>query len=88
MLELKCREASVYTEMNAISKGVSLGLFDESQKKEIEPIKDGTQPYVDLLGRRYASCRSWFVLLTARHIIMTVPKNVRPLISGPFTSRS
>ncbi|KAG0709713.1 hypothetical protein DFH29DRAFT_885492 [Suillus ampliporus] len=44
--------ASVYTEMNAISKGVSLGLFDETRKKEIEPTKDSTQPYVDLLGRR------------------------------------
>lgn len=52
---LKRHEASVYTEMNAISKGVSLGLFDEARKKEIEPIKDGTQPYVDILGRRYAS---------------------------------
>jgi hypothetical protein len=31
---------------------VSLGLFDKSRKKEIEPIKDSTQPYVDLLGRR------------------------------------
>ncbi|KAG2056353.1 hypothetical protein BDR06DRAFT_1006064 [Suillus hirtellus] len=44
--------ASVYTEMNAISKGVSLGLLDKSREKEIEPIKDSTQPYVDLLGRR------------------------------------
>ncbi|KAG2348986.1 hypothetical protein BDR05DRAFT_1028076 [Suillus weaverae] len=44
--------ASVYTEMNAISKGVSLGIFDKSRKKEIEPIKGSTQPYVDLLGRR------------------------------------
>ncbi|KAG2757343.1 hypothetical protein P692DRAFT_20948436 [Suillus brevipes Sb2] len=44
--------ASVYTEMNAISKGVSLGLFDKSRQKEIEPIKGSTQPYVDLLGRR------------------------------------
>ncbi|KAG2156137.1 hypothetical protein DEU56DRAFT_765719 [Suillus clintonianus] len=44
--------ASVYTEMNAISKGVSIGLFDKTRKKEIEPIKDSTQPYVDLLGRR------------------------------------
>ncbi|KAJ8587433.1 hypothetical protein M405DRAFT_310780 [Rhizopogon salebrosus TDB-379] len=44
--------ASVYTEMNAISKGVALGLFDETRKREIEPIKDGTQPYVDLMGRR------------------------------------
>ncbi|KAG2042350.1 hypothetical protein BDR03DRAFT_945113 [Suillus americanus] len=44
--------ASVYTEMNAISKGVSLGLFEKSRQKEIEPVKDSTQPYVDLLGRR------------------------------------
>ncbi|KAG1806733.1 uncharacterized protein HD556DRAFT_334202 [Suillus plorans] len=44
--------ASVYTEMNAISKGVSLGLFDKPREKEIELIKDSTQPYVDLLGRR------------------------------------
>jgi hypothetical protein len=57
---LKRHEASVYTEMNAISKGVSLGLFDKSRKKEIEPIKHSTQPYVDLLGRRYAS---WQVLV-------------------------
>jgi hypothetical protein len=54
---LKSHEASVYTEMNAISKGVSLGLFDKSRQKEIEPIKGSTQPYVDLLGRRYASCQ-------------------------------
>jgi hypothetical protein len=52
---LKRHEASVYTEMNAISRGVALGLFDETRKREIEPIKDGTQPYVDLMGRRYAS---------------------------------
>ncbi|KAG1752714.1 uncharacterized protein EDB91DRAFT_1234689 [Suillus paluster] len=45
--------ASVYTEMNAISKGVSLGLFDEARKKEIEITKGSTQPYVDLLGRRH-----------------------------------
>lgn len=44
--------ASVYTEMNAISKGVSLGLIDESRKKEIEILPEGKQPYVDLMGRR------------------------------------
>jgi len=55
-LHVKRHEASVYTEMNAISKGVSLGLFDETRKKGVEPIKDSIQPYVDLLGRR---CASW-----------------------------
>jgi hypothetical protein len=44
--------ASVYTEMNAISKGVSLGLFEEDRKKAVEATKGGTQPYVDLMGRR------------------------------------
>ncbi|KAK7695880.1 hypothetical protein QCA50_000518 [Cerrena zonata] len=44
--------ASVYTEMNAISKGVSLGIYDQSKKKGIEASKDGSQPYVDLMGRR------------------------------------
>ncbi|KAF9226546.1 hypothetical protein BS17DRAFT_864779 [Gyrodon lividus] len=43
---------SVYTEMNAVTKGVSLGLVDESRKKEIEPIPGEKQPYVDLMGRR------------------------------------
>ncbi|KAL4076062.1 hypothetical protein J3A83DRAFT_4089915 [Scleroderma citrinum] len=44
--------ASVYTEMNAVTKGVSLGLIDESRKKEIETLPEGKQPYVDLMGRR------------------------------------
>ncbi|KAF8845863.1 hypothetical protein BDN67DRAFT_961513 [Paxillus ammoniavirescens] len=43
---------SVYTEMNAVTKGVFLGLIDESRKKEIEPISGERQPYVDLMGRR------------------------------------
>lgn len=43
---------SVYTEMNAVAKGVSLGIIDQSKNKEIEPISGGQQPYVDLMGRR------------------------------------
>ncbi|KIK92718.1 hypothetical protein PAXRUDRAFT_146685 [Paxillus rubicundulus Ve08.2h10] len=43
---------SVYTEMNAVTKGVFLGLVDESRKKEIEPIPGERQPYVNLMGRR------------------------------------
>lgn len=44
--------ASVYTEMNAISKGVSLGLYDEKKKDGVEASRGGSQPYVDLMGRR------------------------------------
>ena len=47
------RAASVYTEMNAISKGVAIGMYDESKKDGVEASKGGSQPYVDLMGRRY-----------------------------------
>jgi hypothetical protein len=43
---------SVYTEMNAVAGGLSLGIIDQSRKKEIEPISGGQQPYVDLMGKR------------------------------------
>ncbi|KAI6105781.1 hypothetical protein F5141DRAFT_1006834, partial [Pisolithus sp. B1] len=44
--------ASVYTEANAVSKGVSLGLVEERRKKDVETLPEGKQPYVDLMGRR------------------------------------
>lgn len=44
--------ASVYTEMNAISKGVSLGIYEKAKGNNIEASRDGAQPYVDLMGRR------------------------------------
>lgn len=44
--------ASAYTEMNAISKGVAIGLFSQSEAKGIELAKGESQPYVDLMGRR------------------------------------
>lgn len=45
--------ASVYTEMNAISKGVSLGVYDKKRKADLKAAHGGgAQPYVDLLGRR------------------------------------
>ncbi|KAH9951615.1 hypothetical protein B0H21DRAFT_716738 [Amylocystis lapponica] len=44
--------ASVYTEMNAITKGVSLGIFDSGTQKGREASQHGSQPYVDLMGRR------------------------------------
>ena len=44
--------ANVYTEMNAISKGVSLGIFESSKNKGMEATKGGSQPYVDIMGRR------------------------------------
>ena len=44
--------ASVYTEMNAISKGVSLGIYEASKNRGMEATKSGSQPYVDIMGRR------------------------------------
>ena len=38
--------------MNAISKGVSLGIFEPSKNKGMEATKGGSQPYVDIMGRR------------------------------------
>ncbi|KAI0304087.1 hypothetical protein BC826DRAFT_894815, partial [Russula brevipes] len=45
--------SSVYTEMNAVSKGVSLGIYDKKREAELKAAHGGgAQPYVDLLGRR------------------------------------
>lgn len=44
--------ASVYTELNAVTKGVSLGIYSKDKDKGREATKDGSQPYVDLMGRR------------------------------------
>jgi hypothetical protein len=44
--------ASVYTEMNALSKGVSTGIFESGRDRGLEAKKHGSQPYVDLMGRR------------------------------------
>lgn len=39
--------------MNAISKGVSLGIYDKKREADLEASHaGGAQPYVDLLGRR------------------------------------
>ena len=44
--------ASVYTEMNAVSKGISLGLYDKKKEQGLEASTNGAQPYVELIGRR------------------------------------
>ncbi|TFK43459.1 hypothetical protein BDQ12DRAFT_731481 [Crucibulum laeve] len=44
--------ASVYTEMNAVSKGVSLGCFEKGREMGMEATRTGSQPYVELMGRR------------------------------------
>ena len=45
--------AAVYTEMNAISKGVSLGIYERGKEQGLDAKKEGSQPYFDLMGRRY-----------------------------------
>ncbi|KAF7355388.1 Glutamine synthetase [Mycena sanguinolenta] len=46
--------ASVYTEMNAVSKGVSMGIYKPGTQfqRSLEAAKEGSQPYVELMGRR------------------------------------
>jgi hypothetical protein len=38
--------------MNAISKGVSLGIFEKGKEKGLEASRGGTQPFVEIMGRR------------------------------------
>ncbi|KAG9016900.1 hypothetical protein FRB93_009430 [Tulasnella sp. JGI-2019a] len=42
--------ASVYTELNATSKGISIGVFDESKNRD--HVAGSTQPFVELMGRK------------------------------------
>ena len=42
--------------MNAITKGVSLGIYAKGKEKGLDA--DGSQPYVDLMGRRVALFRT------------------------------
>jgi hypothetical protein len=44
--------ASVYTEMNAVAKGVSIGIYQTGKERGMEAMKGGAQPYVELMGRR------------------------------------
>ena len=46
------RTADVYTEINADSKGISIGVYSPGKDKELRKAIDGAQPYVDLMGRR------------------------------------
>ena len=46
------RAASVYTEMNAVSKAVSIGVHSPNKGEGTQEPTDGSQPYVNLMGRR------------------------------------
>ncbi|RDB22822.1 hypothetical protein Hypma_010099 [Hypsizygus marmoreus] len=52
----RCEEAlsiaSVYTEMNAVTKGVSLGLYENGKQKGMEAVPGGSQAYIEFIGRR------------------------------------
>lgn len=44
--------ASVYTEMNAVTKGVSLGIYQSGKERGMEAITGGSQSYIEFMGRR------------------------------------
>ncbi|KAK0230875.1 hypothetical protein IW262DRAFT_1262902 [Armillaria fumosa] len=61
--------ASVYTEMNALSKGVSLGIYKEGKQKGLDAIRGGSQPYVELMGRSplyQSQSNQWRALLNSK----------------------
>ncbi|KAK0468267.1 uncharacterized protein EV420DRAFT_1260153 [Desarmillaria tabescens] len=61
--------ASVYTEMNALSKGVSLGIYKDGKQKGLDAIKGGSQPYVELMGRSplyQSQSNQWRALLNSK----------------------
>lgn len=48
--------AQVYTELNATSKGVSLGIYDA---EKLKPGAGSAQPFVDIMGRKvFTTARS------------------------------
>ncbi|KAG6890538.1 hypothetical protein C0992_000798 [Termitomyces sp. T32_za158] len=44
--------ASVYTEMNALTKGVSLGIYQSGKVSNMEAVGGGSQSYIEFMGRR------------------------------------
>ncbi|KAJ2936939.1 hypothetical protein H1R20_g179, partial [Candolleomyces eurysporus] len=46
------REEALSIEMNAVSKGITLGLYDKKKEQGLEASTNGAQPYVELIGRR------------------------------------
>ncbi|KAL4241938.1 hypothetical protein ABKN59_000495 [Abortiporus biennis] len=75
--------ASVYTEMNAISKGVSIGIYDKGKAKGIEATKGGSQPYVDLMGRR-----PLFQTASSRWLALSKGTPVAPTAAYSYITRS
>ncbi|KAK0490930.1 hypothetical protein IW261DRAFT_1547212 [Armillaria novae-zelandiae] len=61
--------ASVYTEMNALSKGVSLGIYKDGKQRGLDAIRGGSQPYVELMGRSplyQSQSNQWRALLNSK----------------------
>ncbi|KAK0191044.1 hypothetical protein F5146DRAFT_931348 [Armillaria mellea] len=61
--------ASVYTEMNALSKGVSLGIYKDGKQKGLDAIRGGSQPYAELMGRSplyQSQSNQWRALLNSK----------------------
>lgn len=38
--------------MNAVTKGVSIGIYQAGKERGLEAMQGGSQPYVELMGRR------------------------------------
>ncbi|KAG6829608.1 hypothetical protein H0H92_004077 [Tricholoma furcatifolium] len=75
--------ASVYTEMNAVTKGVSLGIYESGKEQGMEAIKGGSQSYIELMGRRplyQTQTQQWRALSSAAP--------VKPSVAFSYISRA
>ncbi|THV08473.1 hypothetical protein K435DRAFT_771969 [Dendrothele bispora CBS 962.96] len=78
--------ATVYTEMNAMSKGVSLGIYKTTdQRKHLDAVKGGNQPYTDLMGRRIPLL---YMSETSQWRALTDSSPTKPSVAFSYISRS
>jgi hypothetical protein len=66
--------ASAYTDMNAISKGVSLGIYEKGQERSMEATMIGAQSYADILGRRYVC----LAIMFHRRVLIDMAPGCKP----------
>jgi len=82
------RIASVYTEMNAVSKGVSIGVYSPNKGKASQKSVDGAQPYVNLMDRRIPLYRSHISHDRSQWRALSSGKAVPPLDAYKYITTS
>ncbi|KAF9652180.1 hypothetical protein BDM02DRAFT_3063063, partial [Thelephora ganbajun] len=80
--------ASVYTETNATSKGISIGVHSSEKNEISQKSMDETQPYVDLMGRRITLYRFQLSYDQSQWRALSSGKAVPPLDAYKYITTS